>query len=208
MKKLNLSDKLATHQYQFDGSHKNRNECALCSMAMLLGLAARQSELSDFELRSVDLGRFLDRIPFRYPRLPAWLPGPGGATHPFAAYWGLKDYMRNTKAGNLRVGWKVFMKSRATTNDLEESVTAGIPTLIYGVGETGIPHVVVVIGREDKKWQILDPGYSKEKNPRNWPDDQMNKWWVNYSFIYPRGIMITLVPTAPGATSPKPNGAN
>ncbi len=30
--KLNSAQFLATHQYQLDGTHKNRNECALSAM--------------------------------------------------------------------------------------------------------------------------------------------------------------------------------
>ncbi|MEX2143561.1 MAG: hypothetical protein WD740_03120 [Anaerolineales bacterium] len=77
---------MAAHHYQFDGSHANRNECALCAMATVLQRAAQQANRPPLQLAAAELGRFLDRIPFRFTRFPAWFPGPGGATHPHGAW--------------------------------------------------------------------------------------------------------------------------
>ncbi|HRN51151.1 MAG TPA: hypothetical protein PLC52_10285 [Anaerolineales bacterium] len=99
---LSLPEVLQVHQYQYDGSHRNPNECALCAMTTLTTLAARRSGQPGFSLAAVQLGRFLDRIPFRFPRFPAWFPGPGGATHPLAALWGLRAYGRSLRKQGLR----------------------------------------------------------------------------------------------------------
>ena len=164
-------------------------------MAMVMNIAAKQSGANRVRLSAAALGRFLDLIPFRYPRFPAWLPGPGGATHPFAAYWGLKDYLGNLKRAHRKLNWRVIMKRRVSLEMLAEIVSAQEPVLIYGVGETGIPHVVVPIEKRGNKWLILDPGYPRKSNPREWTDQQLMKWWRNYSFIYPRGILIALEPS-------------
>lgn len=193
---MNLTDLLATHQYQYDGSHRNRNECALCAMAMLLTQAARGAGNADFWLPAYLLGRWLDRIPFRYPRFPAWFPGPGGATHPLAALWGLRDYIRQLRRWRVAFPWRPVLRTRQTISELEQALTASYPTLVYGVGETGIPHVVVPIGRQPGGWQILDPGTPSERNPLVGSDAQLARWWVNYSILYPKGTMIILLPTS------------
>lgn len=187
--KLSPDQLLATHQYQFDGTHKNRNECALCAMAMVLNHAAGIAGREDFKLPASELGRCLDRIPFRYPRFPAWFPGPGGATHPIAASAGLRDYIRQAK-----LEWGVRLAYRQTQSDLGKLLANGFPSLIYGVGRTGIPHVVVPISRSEDGWQIMDPGYPGERNPMKWTNDQLANWWRNYSIIYPKGTMVSLTP--------------
>jgi hypothetical protein len=164
-------------------------------MSMVLRLAAKQTDVKDFRLEAVELGRFLDRLPFRYPRFPAWLPGPGGATHPFAAYWGLKDYLRGIKLMPRNEQWKVIMEWRASLESLVQRVSSGNPTLIYGVGETGFPHVVVPISHQRGNWLVLDPGYARRSNPRQWTEEQLQNWWVNYTFIYPNGTLIAFEPS-------------
>jgi hypothetical protein len=191
---MNLPELLATHQYQYDGSHRNRNECALCAMAMLLTHAARASGRPDFWLPAYLLGRWLDRIPFRYPRFPAGFPGPGGATHPLAALWGLRDYARQLRHWKIAFSWRPILRTRQTISDLEKVVVANQPTLIYGAGASGIPHVVVPIARQPSGWQILDPGTPSERNPVTWGDAELANWWVNYSILYPKGTMISLIP--------------
>jgi hypothetical protein len=186
--RLSPSQLLNTHHYQFDGTHRNRNECALCSMAMLLDQAAAANGYKEFT-PPAKLGRFIDRIPFRYPRFPAWFPGPGGATHPIAAFFGLKDCLKQ-----IGLNWSPTLSQRRKPDDLAAALQAGYPTLIYGVGETGVPHVVVPIGKENGVWQILDPGYPRERNPMKWGDTQLARWWRNFSFIYPAGTMVSLTP--------------
>lgn len=190
---MNPTGLLATHQYQNDGSHRNRNECALCAMAMLLTQAARSAGNPRFQLPAVELGRFLDRIPFRYPRFPAWFPGPGGATHPLAALWGLRAFGRKLQREGVAFPWLPVLRTRQTFLDIEAVLAAEQPTLIYGVGITGIPHVVVPIAREQAAWQLLDPATPTANNPVRWSDAQLQSWWVNYSILYPRGTMLTLL---------------
>jgi len=190
---VNSADLLATHQYQYDGSHRNRNECGLCSMAMLLTHAARATGNPQFRLPAAKLGRFLDRIPFRYPRFPAWFPGPGGATHPLAALWGLRAYGRKVEQSGIVFPWRPVLRTRQTAADLETALAAEQPTLIYGVGASGIPHVVVPIARQQDDWLILDPGTPSAGNPVLWSDPQLQSWWVNYSILYPRGTLVTLL---------------
>lgn len=154
---------------------------------MLINLAAQISGSVYSYLPAAALGRFLDRIPFRYPRFPAWFPGVGGATHPLALYFGLMAYCRKH-----RLAWMPELNSQNTLSDLEIAIHAGQPTLIYGVGATGIPHVVVPVVREDDGWLILDPGYPLQRNPTPWSDKQLEGWWRNYSVFYSRGTMLTL----------------
>jgi hypothetical protein len=180
------------HQYQYDGTHRNPNECALCAMAMLVTAGERLSGKADFALPAAELGRFLDRIPFRYPRFPAWFPGPGGATHPLAALWGLRSYARKLERQGTPFAWRPRLRTRQTRAQLEAALAAGQPTLIYGVGSTGIPHVVVPVQRVEGGWVVLDPGSPGEQNPKRWSDAQLDKWWANFSFIYPAGTMVTL----------------
>ncbi len=163
-------------------------------MAMLLTQAARAAGVDYFWLPAFLLGRYLDRIPFRYPRFPAWFPGPGGATHPLAARWGLRDYIRQLQRWGVAFPWRPVLRSRQTISDLEEALKLELPTLIYGVGAKGIPHVVVPIAHQPGDWQILDPGTPSERNPVTWSDAQLQGWWVNYSILYPRGTMISLIP--------------
>lgn len=190
---MNQADLLATHQYQSDGSHRNRNECALCAMAMLVTHATRAAGSPQFQLPAAQLGRFLDRIPFRYPRFPAWFPGTGGATHPLAALWGMHAYGRKLQHTGVAFPWRPALRTRQTFADLEAALATQQPTLIYGVGATGIPHVVVPIERGKANWQILDPAMPTARNPLTWSDAQLQTWWVNYSILYPRGTMITLL---------------
>jgi hypothetical protein len=162
-------------------------------MAMVVNQAAYVSGRPEFSVSARELGKFLDRIPFRYPRFPAWFPGPGGATHPIAAFAGLRNYLQT-----LDSAWRPVLCQHQTVGDLEESIMNGFPTLIYGVGLTGIPHVVVPIGKTDAGWLILDPGYPTNRNPISWNSDQLAGWWRNFSFIYRRGTMIVLKPSQPG----------
>jgi len=191
---MNLPSLVATHQYQYDGSHRNRNECGSCAMAMLLTQAARSAGRADFWLPAYILGQYLDRIPFRYPRFPAWFPRTGGATHPLAALWGMRDYIHQLQSWRVSFPWQPVLRTRQTTSDLQEALVAGQPTLIYGVGLNGVPHVVVPIAHSDYGWQILDPGLPRERSPVHWSDSQLQNWWVNYSVLYPRGTMISLIP--------------
>jgi hypothetical protein len=158
-------------------------------MAILLNQVAQIDGRPEFSLPAIELGKFLDRIPFRYPRFPAWFPGPGGATHPFAAYAGLRDFLRHAN-----IPWTAHLRYRRTELDLAEALKNGSPSLIYGVGQTGIPHVVVPIGKTETRWQILDPGYPTNRNPITWSDDQLSTWWTNFSSIYPKGTMLNLQP--------------
>jgi hypothetical protein len=139
------------------------------------------------------LGRFLDRIPFRM-RFPAWFPGPGGATHPLAALWGLGAYGRKLRRQGIAFPWQPRLRTRQAPADLQAALAAGQPTLIYGVGTTGVPHVVVPVQRVEGGWLVLDPGYPSEQNPKRWGDEQLQRWWTNFSFIYPPGTMVTLAP--------------
>jgi hypothetical protein len=147
-------------------------------MAIVLNQAAQISGGHEFKLPAIELGKFLDRIPFRFPRFPAWFPGPGGATHPIAAYAGLRDFLRRAN-----LPWRAVLSYRQTKTNLAEALKRGFPTLIYGVGSTGIPHVVVPVRKTEGAWQILDPGYPTNRNPIMWSDDQLLGWWTNFSFI-------------------------
>jgi hypothetical protein len=188
-----LAELRSTHQYQYDGSHRNRNECTLCAMAMLLTRAGQQSGQEEFVVPAAQLGRFVDRIPFRYPRFPAWFPGPGGATHPMAALWGLQAYGRKLRRDGTRFPWQPRLTYGASPADLEAALAGKQPTLIFGMGG-GVPHVVVPVQREVDGWAVLDPGYPTASNPAHWSDAQLQKWWTNFSVFYPRGVMITLEP--------------
>lgn len=158
-------------------------------MAMVLNQAAQLSGSYDFTLPAAKLGNFVDRVPFRYLRFPAWFPGPGGATHPLAAFAGLRDYIRQNN-----LPWRVDLTYRQANSDLARALQAGWPTLIYGMGATGIPHVVVPIAKNPDGWLILDPGYPPDRNPTKWTDEQLGAWWKNFSIFYPRGTMISLKP--------------
>lgn len=184
---------LALHRYQHDGSHKNPNECTLCSMTMLLDWGAKAAGMQ-VEVNAALFGKELDRIPFRHPRFPACFPGPGGATHPRAALKGMQHKIRQwRKNGHSYPFWPV-LKKHQSPEDLARQMKFGHPTLIYGVGKTGIPHVVVPIARGRDDWQILDPGYPTQQNPKIWSDEQLIDWWCAYSLFYPRGTMISLLP--------------
>lgn len=189
---LSLPEVLQVHQYQYDGSHRNPNECALCAMTTLTTIAARRSGQPGFSLAAAQLGRFLDRIPFRFPRFPSWFPGPGGATHPLAALWGLRAYGRRLRKQGLSFPWKPVLRTKQTPDDLRAALDAGQPTMIYGVGHTGIPHVVIPLEYSAPHWLILDPGSPREQNPARWSDEQLLRWWTNFLFIYPAGTLLTL----------------
>jgi hypothetical protein len=184
---------LELHQFQYDGSHRNPNECGLCSMAMLLEMGARKSG-ADVHINALEFGLEIDRIPFRFPRFPAWFPGPGGATHPFAALWGMQRKIGKLRREGNDMPWRAVLRFRQTEQQLETEIAQGNPTLIYGVGRTGIPHVVVPIGRDGNKWQILDPAFARERNPRQWSQPVLMDWWKNFGLLYPRGTMISLKP--------------
>ena len=184
---------LGLHQYQFNGSHRNPNECTLCSMTMLLEMGAQKIGHS-LDLAAVELGKELDRIPFRFPRFPAWFPGPGGATHPLAAYWGLQGKANRLRKAGRAFPWQPTLRLRQTPEDLREQLAKHNPTMIYGVGRTGVPHVVVPIANTEGKWEILDPGFPTAKNPRVWSDKTLIVWWRNFGWFYPRGTMISLWP--------------
>lgn len=189
---LGLPELLSIHQYQYDGSHRNRNECALCAMSTLATMAARRGGQPDFSLPAAEFGRWLDRIPFRFPRFPAWFPGPGGATHPLAALWGLRDYANKLRREGVAFPWQPVLRTRRGAADLAAALAASQPTLIYGVGVSGIPHVVVPLQRTDEGWLVLDPGFPRERNPARWSDEQLGTWWRNFSVLYPPGTMVTL----------------
>jgi len=184
---------LSTHHYQYDGSHRNPNECTLCSMTTLLELGANFGS-ENLGLEAVDVGIALDRIPFRHPRFPSWFPGPGGATHPRAALKGLEATIRDLRKKGFRYPWKPFLLKKQSPADLEAALVAGYPSLIYGVGNTGIPHVVVPIGRNENGWSVLDPGFPKKRNPMLWAEEKLVRWWRAYSIFYPAGTMISLRP--------------
>jgi hypothetical protein len=171
-------------------------------MATLIEQAALASGEPQ-QVNAADLGRFIDRVPFRHPRFPSWFGAVGGATHPRAAHKGLEGYIHKLRRGGHRFPWRVRRISGQLLQDLEAALTAGHPTLIYGVGTTGVPHVVVPIKREVGGWLVLDPGYARERNPMHWSDAQLEKWWTNYSFVYPRGTMISLMPALLTAPDPK-----
>ena len=182
------------HEYQYDGTHPNPNECTINAMTTLLHLAAAQAG-ETLELQSRQLAQFLDRIPFRHPRFPAWFPGPGGATHPRGATKGLQAMIRTLRHKGLRFPWRAERSSGRNPGDLEAALGAGWPTLIYGVGiRNRVPHVVVPIKRDEDGWLVLDPGYPRDKQPMRWTKVQLDKWWANYWLIYPAGTMISLVP--------------
>lgn len=160
-------------------------------MAIVLTRAALQSGLPGFTLPAAQLGRFLDRVPFRFPRFPAWFPGPGGATHPLAALWGLQAYGRKLRRDGKPFAWEPRLLTKQTLGELEAALAADQPTLIYGIGG-GVPHVVVPIQRDSGGWLMLDPGTPVQNNPARWSDSQLEKWWVNFSIFYSRGVMLTL----------------
>jgi len=193
LQRLSDDQILFAHHYQYDGSHRNPNECSLSSMTTLLDLASIYSKV-DLGIEAVTLGRFLDRIPFRHPRFPAWFPGPGGATHPRAALKGLESAIRNLHKKGVNFPWWPIMLKKQSPEDLAVALSAGYPSLIYGVGSTGIPHVVVPVTRNDKGWLVLDPGFPAERNPMQWTDAQLTKWWAPFLIFYPRGTMISLRP--------------
>ena len=190
--RLSAKQLLSLHQYQYDGTHRNRNECALCAMAMLSNMAAKSFAIKDFHLPAATLGKFLDRIPMRYARVPAWVPQVGGATHPRAAAAGLAAYIWKLNREGLSFPWQAIWRTGQSPGDLETALSARRPTLIYGVGPTGIPHVVVPIKRERGGWLVLDPGFTLNQNPRKWTEDELTSWWRRYSFLYPRGTMVSL----------------
>lgn len=163
-------------------------------MAMLLTIGVRRAGEADFTLPAALLGRYVDRTPFRM-RFPAWFPGPGGATHPLAALWGLRSYGRKLRKEGIGFPWKPVLRTRQTFVDLESVLAAKQPTLIYGLG-SGVPHVVVPVQREPGGWLMLDPGYATANNPIRWTDSLLQKWWTNFSLLYPPGVMVTLEPTS------------
>lgn len=193
MPKLTSSTPVATHHYQFDGTHRNHNECALCAMTTLLHRAADASDV-ELVLEAAELGRYLDRIPFRQARFPAWFPGPGGATHPRAAWKGLNAYLRRLRRAGVDLPWRAVLRSRQTQADLGAALEAGELVMIYGVGRNGIPHAVAPFKRREDGWLLLDPGLPTAKNPVRWSDQELTEWWVNYGWIYPPGTLVSLAP--------------
>lgn len=193
MSKSTAAEARAVHCYQFDGSHRNRNECALCAMTTLLQRAA-QASVVDLNLRAVDLGRYLDRIPFRHARFPAWFPGPGGATHPRAAWKGLDAALRRLQRRGRALPWRASMRTRQTQTDLAAALETGELVMIYGMGSTGVPHAVVPLERLPDGWLILDPGQPASKNPVRWSEQQLTDWWVNFGWVYPGGTLVSLMP--------------
>lgn len=184
---------LTAHHYQYDGSHRNPNECTLCSMTTLLDLGAAYSKKS-LGVEPAALGKSLDRIPFRHPRFPAWFPGPGGATHPRAALKGLEAAIRTLRKGGTPFPWWPIMRKKQEVKALEAALVAGQPSLIFGVGSTGVSHVVVPVARDEKGWLVLDPGFPRQRNPMLWNERRLITWWRAYSIFYPRGTMISLLP--------------
>lgn len=187
---------LSNHNYQFDGTHRNRNECALNAMTTLLQTAAQRDGLQ-LDLEAADLGRFLDRIPFRHPRFPAWFPGPGGATHPRAAWKGMERYIARLKRGGIELHWRVGLRhinDRDNLATLWDYLRFGSLVMLYGVGHTGIPHTVIPVDRVEAGWLIDDPGHPAEKNPRTWSDEELLNWWTNYGRLYPARTLVALFP--------------
>jgi hypothetical protein len=188
-----IAQALKAHQYQFDGSHGNRNECALCAMTAVLQRAALQNG-AGLDLTAAELGHFLDRIPFRHLRFPAWFPGPGGATHPRAARSGLNAYLRHLQHIGHPLPWQAVLRSNQSGEELASALQAGELVMIYGVGRSGIPHVVLPLAHQPGSWTVLDPGYPVEKNPRPWSEAELDQWWLNFGWIYPKGTLVSLVP--------------
>jgi hypothetical protein len=187
---------LANHNYQFDGSHPNRNECALNAMTTLLQTAAQLNGVQ-LDLEAAALGRFLDRIPFRHPRFPAWFPGPGGATHPRAAWKGMESYIAHLKQQGIALHWRVGLRHIDDTDNLATLggyLRFGSLVMLYGVGQTGVPHTVIPMDRVKDGWLIDDPGYPADKNPRSWSDEELHSWWTNYGWIYPARTLVALFP--------------
>jgi hypothetical protein len=187
---------LANHNYQFDGSHPNRNECALNAMTTLLQTAAKRNSVQ-LDLDAAALGRFLDRVPFRHPRFPAWFPGPGGATHPRAAWKGMERYIAHLKQQGSELHWRVglrYIDDTDTLTTLANYLRFGSLVMLYGVGRSGVPHTVIPVERIKDGWRIDDPGYPADKNPHTWSDAELLSWWTNYGWIYPAGTLVALFP--------------
>ncbi|MEX2143562.1 MAG: hypothetical protein WD740_03125 [Anaerolineales bacterium] len=81
-----------------------------------------------------------------------------------------------------------------STHDLAAAMQAGELVLIYGVGSSGIPHVVHPVAKDAQGWQILDPGYPAEMNPRRWSESELTTWWRNFGWLYPQRTLVSLVP--------------
>ena len=79
--------------------------------------------------------------------------------------------------------------------------------MIYGVGEPGsVPHTAVVAGYDASTghWEILDPAYESEAQPRPWTTTDLEAWWGGRYFAYPRYTMVVLEVDVPGPIEPVP----
>jgi len=76
--------------------------------------------------------------------------------------------------------WTAEASSGNDVSDLIRSLQEGNPTVIYGVGEPGsVPHTAVVAGYDASTghWEILDPAYESEAQPRPWTTTDLEAWW-------------------------------
>jgi RHS repeat-associated protein len=194
----------ALHQYQYDGSANNPNECAVTSLAMATNITFRLQGENTVTIQYQDLAEMMDKNPVYYRRIHGEfeisingvLIEPGGATHPS----GIVVAGRYLSSEAEKLGYKGFdvnIQSGGTTTDLQANLSAGKPTVIYGMNNT-TPHAMVVVGYDsaNDNWYLLDPARKPNANKpfREMNTQELQNFWVGWGLIYRDGVMITITP--------------
>jgi len=191
---------LTTHQHQRDGRETTPNDCAVVSMAMIIHQALWLAGYTDIRVPYPDLARAMDRAPlygrgfYRVPFVGAVPPGRAAAALRCIAQAFVAD-------GHPRP-WRVRLQGHMTQEALLFHLRAGYPTILYGVGHTGVPHAVVLAGYDPalKQWHILDPAYPWPYRGRaafaRWSPEELARWWHRRYFAYKRytALWLTDIP--------------
>ena len=166
---------------------------------MVTNLALTILGHSHLKVRYHLLARRMDRF---FPRrLPAWLPPAlgHGATPPAGCVSTLRALPRELKRlGLTDVIWRVRLRKKQTIADLQTTLAAGHPTLIYGRWPSnGVPHVMVAAGHDETEdtWYLLDPGNTQTVF-RRWTTPGLLAFWETYWVgplrIYGQGTMVVV----------------
>jgi hypothetical protein len=147
-------------------------------------------------------------VPFR---IPAGVQPGEGAMPPggieAALNWYAEEYVPEGSPS-----WTAEASSGNDVSDLIRNFQEGNPTILYGVGRTGIPHTVLVAGYDSSTgdWLILDPASGDPEDPpqfRTLDTPELEEWWGGRYFAFPRYTAVTLTidaatPDAPAMEPP------
>ncbi len=187
---------LLTHQHQFDGRQTTPNDCAVAGMAMLIHQALLLAGYHDVQVPYHRLARALDRAPlyglgfYRVPFVGALPPGRAAAA--------LRCLARAFVAHGHPRPWRVHVRGRLHFDRLLRHLILGYPTMLYGVGDTGVPHAMVVVGYDPAtdRWALLDPAfpqpYRGKPALRTCSSARLLAWWQRRYFAYQRRTAVWL----------------